>query len=56
MGGGGGGGLGYMNNYSVTPGSSYTAYVDSYAGSGAAVRIVWPGSGRQFPSTNVSGT
>lgn len=59
MGGGGGGGLGYMNNYSVTPGSSYTAYVDVYsnlAGSGAAVRIVWPGSGRQFPSTNVSGT
>ena len=48
-----------MNNYSVTPGSSYTAYVDvgfGGAGSGAAVRIVWPGSGRQFPSTNVSVT
>ena len=54
---GGGGGLGYINNYPVTPGSVYALLVAPGAqGSYSAVRIVWPGSGRQFPSTNVSGT
>jgi hypothetical protein len=49
--------LGYINNYPVTPGSVYALLVAPGAqGSYSAVRIVWPGSGRQFPSTNVSGT
>lgn len=61
--GGGGGGLGYKNNYAVTPGNSYTVVVGSkgtgwnngctYAGCGGfgAVRIIWPGDTRVFPST-----
>jgi len=59
--GGAGGGLGYKNNITVTPGNSYTVVVGaggtatSPAGSGAggAVRIMWPGNTRTFPSTNV---
>ena len=54
QGGGSVGGLGYMNNYTVTPGSSYIAYVPNCGRSGAAIRIVWPGSTRQFPSTCVA--
>ena len=53
--GGGGGGLGYKNNISVTPGTGYTVVVGSAgnnrAGSGA-VRIIYPGATRSFPSTN----
>ena len=59
---GGGGGLGYTNNISVTPGSSYTVIVGAspatFAGSAGqtggvgAVRIIWPGTSRSFPSTN----
>jgi len=53
----------YGNNISVTPGNTYTVLVgsggtsaDSFGGYGAggAVRIVWPGTTRQFPGTNVS--
>jgi hypothetical protein len=42
----------------VTPGSSYTVVVGrrglaSYAsGAVGAVRIIWPGTTRSFPSTN----
>jgi hypothetical protein len=61
--------LGYKNNYSVTPGNSYTVVVGAGggslstscscwasggAGAAGAVRIVWPGNTRQFPSTCVS--
>ena len=63
---GGGGGLAYANNISVTPGNTYTVYVSgalsssaggAYASGGSGgVRIVWPGTTRQFPSTNVSTT
>lgn len=57
--GGTGGGLGYKNNISVTPGTSYTVVVGQggslppLTGSGGkgAVRIIWPGTTRQFPST-----
>ena len=68
-GGGGGGGaagaggaLVYANNISVTSGSSYTVVVGAPStpsgsansiGGGGAVRIVWPGNIRQFPSTLV---
>jgi hypothetical protein len=57
--------LGYKNNYTVTPGSSYTVVVGAggngfhfiHGGNGGgasgAVRIVWPGNTRQFPSTCV---
>jgi hypothetical protein len=60
--------LGYKNNYSVTSGTSYTVVVGAAGGSVAAccsssaqgglgangaVRIVWPGNTRQFPSTCV---
>lgn len=66
--GGNGGALAYCNNYTVTPGQGIGVYVgiggqgqsggsgsDSGGGSGGpgAVRIVWPGNTRQFPSTNV---
>ena len=56
-GGGGGGELRYKNNISVTPGNSYTVVVGSnsavgYPGGPGAVRIIWPGTSRQFPSTN----
>ena len=63
-GGGGGGGLGYKNNISVTSGTGYTVVVGAGGscfgpsfhvggGGGGAVRIVWPGNNRQFPSTCV---
>ena len=39
--GGGGGGLAYLNNYSVTPGSSYTVVVPA-GGSGGCVSFVGP--------------
>jgi len=54
--GGGGGGLGYLNNYNVSPGTSYAVIVGgggatiAQAG-GGAVRIIWPGNIRTFPST-----
>lgn len=53
-GGSGGGGLVYKNNLSVTPSSSYTVVVGSSPGCGGqgAVRIIWPGTTRSFPSTN----
>ena len=67
-GGGNGGALAYVNNLSVTPGQTYNVIVgqggygggtfntDFYSagvGAGGAVRIVWPGNTRTFPSTNV---
>ena len=57
-----GGGLGYKNNISVTPGNSYTVVVgaggtgtggNNADGAGGAVRIIW-GTGRSFPSTNTA--
>jgi len=45
-----GGSLAWKNNISVTPGNSYQVKVAS----GGAVRIIWPGNVRQFPSTNVN--
>ena len=60
-----GGGLSYLNNYSVTPGNTYTVSVSGPCaaqgtvpgqGGGGGVRIVWPGATRQFPSTSVSTT
>lgn len=60
LGAGGAGGLVYKNNHSVTPGSSYTVVVGNggrgqYGGDGGhgAVRIIWPGNTRSFPSINV---
>lgn len=58
-GGGGGGALAYANNIAVTPGQKITVTVGApgatfSSGGAGAVRIVWPGSIRQFPSTNVS--
>jgi hypothetical protein len=57
----------YLNNWAVTPGTSYTVVVGAGGtgvqngngntpGNGAAggVRVVWPGVGRAFPSTNVN--
>jgi len=61
--GGSGGGLGYKNNISVTSGTSYTVVVGAggaytaggrYSGANGAVRIVWAGSFRTFPSTCVA--
>ena len=58
--GGGGGALAYANNISVTPGSTYTVVAGGgggntgMSGGNGAVRIVWPGQVRSFPSTNVS--
>ena len=59
--GGLGGALAYTNNYAVTPGEEYYVLVgaggigqnDGGSGADGAVRIVWPGTTRQFPSTNV---
>jgi len=65
LGGGGGGAAAWANNISVTPGQTIQVIVGRggrySAGSGGfgansgagAVRIVWPGTTRQFPSTNV---
>jgi hypothetical protein len=57
--GGCGGGLGYKNNITVVPGTSYTVVVgaggtpqgNNGAGGVGAVRIIW-GANRSFPSTN----
>ena len=56
-----GGALAYRNNYAVTPGEQF--YIlpglgglgQNGGGSGAsgAIRVVWPGDTRQFPTTNV---
>jgi hypothetical protein len=50
--------LAYINNYSVTPGNSYTVVVGNLGtsptgqnGAVGAVRIIWPGTTRSFPST-----
>jgi hypothetical protein len=50
--------LAYRNNVTVIPGNSYTIVVgaggsSAPAGAGGvgAVRIIWPGISRQFPST-----
>ncbi len=62
-GGGGGGGLVYKNNFPVTPGNTYVVVVGaagdggvvaSYKGGGGAVRIIWPGNERSFPSTRTA--
>jgi hypothetical protein len=58
--------LAYGNNISVTPGGSYTVVVGiggargvgtDYGiigglGASGAVRVIWPGNTRSFPSTN----
>jgi hypothetical protein len=59
--------LAYTNNRAVVPGTSYTVVVGSGGvgycngfsgarrggdGAGGAVRIIWPGNTRSFPSTN----
>lgn len=44
----GAGALSYANNISVTPGSGYAVQVGFSSG---AVRIIWPGTTRSFPST-----
>jgi hypothetical protein len=60
MPGGAGGALAYTNNISVTPGATYTVVAGAggtntnMAGGNGAVRIVWPGQIRSFPSTNVA--
>jgi hypothetical protein len=59
--GGLGGALAYRNNYAVTAGEEYIVLVglggqgqtDGGNGANGAVRIVWPGDTRQFPSTGV---
>lgn len=58
-GGGGGGALAYANNIAVTPGQQVAITVGkpgttTNKGGVGAVRIVWPGTVRQFPSTNVN--
>lgn len=65
---GNGGALAYKNNIAVTPGETYkvivgqggygggfgaSTYYSSGVGGSGAVRIVWPGSARQFPGNNV---
>lgn len=64
--GGGGGALAYANNITVVPGDSYTVVVGlggtgsssdssgNYRGGAGAVRIIWPGTTRQFPSTRTA--
>lgn len=65
--GGGGGALAYTNNFSVVAyesvgivvgsgGYSNPLFICRRAGAGGAVRIIWPGNQRRFPSTNASGT
>jgi hypothetical protein len=56
--GGAGGALAYRNNITVTPGASIAVKVGaapasptSAAGARGAVRIIWPGNTRSFPST-----
>jgi len=58
--GGGGGAAAWTNNITVTPGQQITVIVGARGlysgvpvGGPGAVRIVWPGTTRQFPSTNV---
>lgn len=46
----GGGGLGYKNFMAVTPGAQIPVKV----GQGGAVRIIWPGDARHFPSTRTA--
>ena len=46
----GGGGLGYKNNIAVTPGQVIPIKV----GAGGAVRVIWPGNLRQFPTTRTA--
>ena len=66
---GAGGALAYANNITVSPGGSYPVTVGAAGESGnsplsptptvsgsGAVRIVWPGNVRKFPSTLVSTT
>jgi hypothetical protein len=53
--------LAYGNNLTVVPGVSYTVVVGAGAvgtpdqsagtGGGGAVRVIWPGCSRSFPST-----
>jgi hypothetical protein len=61
MAGGGGGALAYKNNISVTAGSPYSVTVGNAGipvpagcsaarGGSGAVRIIWPGNTRTFPS------
>jgi hypothetical protein len=57
--------LAYKNNITVTPGTSYTIVTglggrttqsggaNNGKGGDGAVRIVWPGATRLFPSTDV---
>ena len=60
--GGNGGALAYKNNYAVVPGEQYIVVPgtggvgqnDGGSGADGAVRIVWPGDTRTFPSTNVA--
>ena len=64
--GGGGGALAYANNITVVPGNAYTVVVGlggtgvstdttgTYRGGVGAVRIIWPGTARQFPSTRTA--
>lgn len=48
----GGGGLVYKNNIPVTPGQEISIQVGAgVSGSEGAVRVIWPGDERQFPST-----
>jgi len=60
---GGGGAAAWANNISVTPGQTievivgdggrYGSLPSTFTTGTGAVRIVWPGTSRQFPSTNV---
>lgn len=59
-GGGGGGALSYSNTLTVVPGTSYQVIVGAAGNSSVygkiagpgAVRIIWPGTSRVFPSLN----
>jgi hypothetical protein len=66
--GGGGGAIAYINNLSLSAGQTYTVQVGAGGvgqnsgnptqrgggnGGSGAVRIVWAGSARQFPSTSI---